>query len=161
MGVSQPKLLDDFEDISGWKPIVSEGVALKLSQAAGTSGRALAMNFEFHGGSGYVIAQKKFSLPLPANYKFTFSLKGDCPVNNFEFKLLDTAGNVWWIKKLNVDYPQVWTKQTIKKRHITFAWGPSGGGTIRNVDRIEFALSAGSGGKGRIFIDDFRIEKME
>jgi hypothetical protein len=156
----QSTLLDDFEDISGWKPIPSDGVRMNLSQGPGTTREALVMDFEFYAGSGYAIAQKKFPLHLPKNYKFTFFLKGETPVNNFEFKLLDSLDNVFWIKKLNITYPREWTKQTIRKRHLTFAWGPSGGGEIRKVDRIEFVVSAGTGGKGHIAIDDFRLETL-
>ncbi|MFH2004542.1 MAG: discoidin domain-containing protein, partial [Bacteroidota bacterium] len=73
--------------------------------------------------------------------------------------LLDTADNVFWIKKLNVEFSKEWTKQTFKKRHITFAWGPASGGEIKYVDKIEFVVSAGTGGgKGTVYIDEFRIE---
>ncbi|MDZ7288550.1 MAG: discoidin domain-containing protein [candidate division KSB1 bacterium] len=157
---AQEKLLDDFENISEWKTIVSDGVTATIESAPGHSGNAMALDFEFHGGSGYAIAQKRLPLNLPENYKFTFYLRGETPVNNFEFKLLDSLENVYWIKQLNIDYPRQWTKKTIKKRHITFAWGPSGG-EIRKVDRIEFVVSAGTGGKGKIFIDDFNLVPME
>ncbi len=153
--------LDPFEDISGWKAIASDGVKLNLEQSAGISGKALCLNFEFQGGAGYGIAQKKIKLHLSSNYKFSFYLKAETPINNFEFKLLDTADNVWWIKKLNIEYPTKWTKLSIKKRQISFAWGPAGGGEIREIDRIEFVVSAGTGGKGKIFIDDFRLDSLK
>jgi len=159
---AQAKLLDDFEDISAWKAIASEGVSLELLSEPGYSGKALALDFEFHGGSGYAIAQKPFRLDLPENYKFTFYLRGQTPPNHFEFKLLDSLGNVYWLKQLNIDYPRTWTQKAIKKRHLSFAWGPAGGGTIQKVDRIEFVVSAGTGGgKGKIWIDDFKLEAME
>jgi hypothetical protein len=146
----QSKLLDDFADITGWKPVVSEGAKLTLSQGEGKSGRALVMNFDLSGVSGYVIAEKAFAFDLPANYQFTFDMRGETPPNNFEFKLTDDKGNVHWIKKLNIDYPSEWTKQRIKRRHIAFAWGPSGGGVIQTVRKIEFVVSCGTGGKGRL-----------
>jgi hypothetical protein len=88
-------------------------------------------------------------------------MRAETPVNNFEFKLLDSAGNVWWIKKLNIDYPKVWEKQRIKKRHMGYAWGPAGGGELRRVRSIEFVVSSGMGGKGKIFIDNFRFEPID
>jgi hypothetical protein len=158
--IAQVRLLDNFEGIKSWMPIVSDGASMNITQTQGYRGKGLALQFEFH-GSGYAIAQKQFKLLLPENYKFTFYLRGDAPVNNFEFKLLDTAGNVFWIKKLNVEFSKEWTKQTIKKRHITFAWGPAGGGEIKYVDNIEFVVSAGTGGgKGTVFIDEFKIEPI-
>ncbi|MDI6802799.1 MAG: discoidin domain-containing protein [Bacteroidota bacterium] len=158
--VTQVRVLDDYEDIKYWMPIVSDGASMNITQTQGYSGKGLALQFEFH-GSGYAIAQKRLKLLLPENYKFTFYLRGDAPVNNFEFKLLDTAGNVFWTKKLNVEFSKEWTKRTIKMRHITFAWGPSGGGKIKDVDKIEFVVSAGTGGgKGTIYIDEFKIEPI-
>jgi hypothetical protein len=122
----------------------------------------MAIDYCFRGGSGYVIAQKRIPLALSADYRFTFQLKGEGPVNNFEFKLLDTAGNVYWIKTLNVDFPRSWKRSSVKRRHITFAWGPARGGEIRNVDRIEFVVSAGTGaGEGRILIDEFTYEPID
>ncbi|MBI3194815.1 MAG: discoidin domain-containing protein, partial [Ignavibacteriae bacterium] len=158
--LSQAKLLDDFEEMSGWKAIASEGTTMKLEQADGYKGKSLALHFGFQ-GSGYAIAQKEFKLDLPPKYKFTFFLRGELPINNFEFKLLDAHDNVFWIKKLNVEYPTEWTKQSIKKRHISFAWGPSGGREIKQVEKIEFVVSAGTGGgSGTIYIDDFFIESL-
>jgi len=160
---SQTRLLDDFESLQGWKPIVSDGAKLAIADGEGKNAHAMVMEFEFTGGSGYAIARKDFPLALPENYEFTFDMKADAPapVNNFEFKLLDSLGNVWWIKKLNVEYPREWTKQRIKKRHITFAWGPSGGGEIRTVAKIEFVISVGTGGKGKVLIDNFRFEPID
>ena len=159
--MTPPQVLDDFETLAGWKIIASDGVTAKLESVAGHSGKALALDFAFNAGSGYAIAQKRLPLALPENYKFTFYLRGETPVNNFEFKLLDSLENVYWIKQLNIEYPREWKKRTIKKRHITFAWGPSGPGVLRKVDRMEFVISAGSGGKGRIYVDDFRFEPIE
>ena len=160
-GVAQVKLLDDFSDVSGWKSIVSDGAKLSLSHGEGKTGSALVMEFDLTGVFGYVIAEKAFPLDLPANYEFTFDLRGETPVNNFEFKLMDDSSNVFWIKRLNVDYPKNWTLQRIRKRQITFAWGPSRGGEIRKVKSIQFAVSCGTGGKGRVFIDNFRLVPIE
>ncbi len=158
---AQTKLLDDFENLSGWHLIVSDGVIGKIEGAPGHSGKAMALGFEFQAGSGYAIAQKRLPLDLPENYQFTFYLRGETPINNFEFKLLDSLENVYWIKQLNIEYPREWKRKTIKKRHLTFAWGPAGGGMPTKIDRIEFVISAGSGGKGKIFIDDFKFEPIE
>lgn len=158
---SQSRLLDDCDALSGWRPIVSEGAKLSIVGGEGKSGGAMAMDFELLGVYGYVIAEKDFTLDLPPNYQFTFDLKADIPVNNFEFKLVDDRENVFWIKKLNVQYPKTWERQRIKKRHITFAWGPSGGGEIHAVRKIQFVVSSGAGGKGRVLIDNFRFEPVD
>ena len=158
--LGQSRLLDDFRSLEGWKPITSDGVTMSIKSAPGDVGKSMAIHFEFHGGSGYAIAEKAIPLDLPDNYQFTFHYRGNTPVNNFEFKLIDSLGNVFWIKELNIHYPKTWTKKRIRKGDITFAWGPSGGGTIRKVDSIQFVVSAGTGGKGTIYIDDFRIRRL-
>ncbi len=161
LGRSQSRLLDSFDTIEGWHTIVSEGAKLSLGQAAGRSGGALEMDFDLSGVYGYAIAEKAFNIDLPANYQFTFDLRADAPVNNFEFKVIDDRENVYWIKKLNVTYPKEWTKQRIKKRHLAFAWGPVPGKELTTVRKIQFVVSVGTGGKGKIFIDSFRFEPID
>ncbi len=158
---AQSVLLDTFESLEGWRAMTSEGAGLSLSQAEGKSGKAMVMEFDLTGAYGYAIAQKDFALDLPSNYQFTFDLRAEAPVNNFEFKLLDSLGNVWWIKKLNVSFPTAWTKQRIKKRHLSFGWGPSGNVPITRVKSIEFVVSSGTGGKGKVFVDNFRFEPID
>jgi hypothetical protein len=157
---AQEILLDSFENVSGWKEIASDGVDIKILKSNGYCGSGMQMQFEFKGGAGYAIAQKKFEIDLPENYKFTFYLRADAPVNNFEFKLLDSSDDVYWIKKVNYNYPRDWQKIAIKKRHLAFAWGPAGGGDIKKVDRVEFVASAGTGGRGSIYIDEFKVEPI-
>ena len=62
------------------------------------------------------------------------------PVNTLEFKLVDASGeNVWWYNQRNVEFPTTWTTFSRKKRQISFAWGPLGGGELRRVAAIEIA----------------------
>ncbi|MEX2116393.1 MAG: discoidin domain-containing protein [Bacteroidota bacterium] len=158
---SQSRLLDDFESLEGWKQVVSEGASANLLSASGKSGKALVLEFDLSRASGYAIARRELPVDLPSNYQFTFDMKAEAPVNNFEFKLVDSLGNVWWIKKLNVTYPTEWTKQRVKKRHITFAWGPSGGGELKHAKAVELVVSSGTGGHGRVYFDNFRFEEID
>lgn len=158
---SQLKLLDDFEALSGWNPIVSEGAKVNIISGEGKSGKGMLMEFDLLGVYGYVIAEKEFVLDLPSNYQFTFDMKAEAPVNNFEFKLIDEKENVYWIKKLNVQYPKAWEKQRIKKRHLSFAWGPSPTTVLRTVRKIQFVVSSGTGGKGKVYFDNFRFEPID
>ncbi|HWN45304.1 MAG TPA: hypothetical protein VNW71_23965, partial [Thermoanaerobaculia bacterium] len=153
--------LDDFEDVSGWKSVPSDGVSLKLSQAEGVSGKALRLDFDFHGGAGYAVARKELPFTLPDNYEISFRLRGEAPVNNLEFKLVDPTGdNVWWVNRRNFQFPREWTQVRLKKRHIQFAWGPLGGGEIRNVAALELAITAGTGGKGYILLDELTVKEL-
>ncbi len=158
---SQIRVLDDFEALQGWTPIVSEGAHLSIGSGPGKTGKALEMDFDLSKVSGFVIAQKDFPLELPPDYEFTFDMRAEAPVNNFEFKLIDEKENVFWIKKLNIRYPAEWTRQRIHKREITFAWGPSRGSQLHSVRQIQFVVSCGSGGTGKVFIDNFRLEPID
>lgn len=66
--------LDDFEEISGWKAIVSEGAVLTLHRGDGKIGAALLMEFDLTGGV-YAIADKAFAIDLPDTYQFKFLLR--------------------------------------------------------------------------------------
>ncbi|PTY02484.1 hypothetical protein DB347_24075 [Opitutaceae bacterium EW11] len=154
-------VLDDFAKIDGWRAYPSEGASATLTSIPGPHGSALAMDFDISRGRGHAIARKDFAIDLPANYQFTFDLRADSPVNNFEFKLLDAEGNVWWQKTLDFQFPTEWTKQRIARRHLSFAWGPSGGAEIRQLKAIEFVVSCATGGKGRLCIDNLRFEPID
>ena len=108
-------------------------------------------------GSGYAVAHKDLSLDLPENYAFTFRIRGACAANHLEFKLIDSTGeNVWWSVRRDVRFPNDWETYKIKKRQISFAWGPQGGGEIRHVAAIEFAITPGLVGAGSVWIDELR-----
>lgn len=146
--------IDSFTDVSGWTPHPADGVSLALSPDAG----ALRLDFSFAHGGGYAVARKDFSFDLPENYTFRFRIRGNAPSNHLEFKLIDTTGeDVWWHVRRDAVFPDVWEAWSIKKRQISFAWGPSGGGEIRHVAAIEWAITAGSGGTGTVWLDDLEL----
>jgi hypothetical protein len=157
----QSHVLDGFETTAGWIVTTSEGAGLTLTSVPGKTGNALAMQFDLSKVSGYVIARKDFTIDLPANYQFVFDMRADAPVNNFEFKVMDENQNVHWIKKLNVTYPETWTRQRIKKRHLTFAWGPKRDAPLRSIRSVEFVVSVGNGGTGTVYLDNFRFEPID
>jgi hypothetical protein len=155
-------VLDDFESTSGWKATPSDGVSLELHEDQGVNGKSMRLDFDFYGHGGYAVIHKDIKVAVPKNYEFTFSIRGPAPVNTLEFKLIDPTGdNVWWSNQPGYVFPASWKKVTRKKRHISFAWGPAGGGDLRNVAAIEFAITAGTGGKGSVWLDDLRLTPLE
>src|SRR6185295_9399733 len=85
----------------------------------------------------------------------------ELPVNNLELKLIDATGdNVWWINRRDFQYPRTWTEVSTKKRQISFAWGPIGGGEIKHVAALEIVVTASTGGKGTVWIDDLAINEL-
>ena len=79
---------------------------------------ALRLDFDFHGHGGYADRAQGVRLALPANYAFSFRIRGDAPPNNLEFKLIDSSGdNVWWMQRRDFVFPDATGRTvTLKKR---------------------------------------------
>jgi hypothetical protein len=156
-----PTVVDAFESAAPWSPVPASGVLMKLSSEAGARGRSLRIDFDFQKGGGYAVAHRQLALELPDNYRFAFRVRGLTAPQNLEFKLIDSSGaNVWWVNTRDFAFARDWQTVTYKKRHITFAWGPAGGGELRRVAAIEFAITAGSGGKGTVWLDELTLEPL-
>jgi hypothetical protein len=159
---AQIRTLDEFEDKNGWALNISDGVTLDLSNEKGLTGNAIRLDYDFTQGTGYGGIQKLFPIDLPDNYEFTFYLKAESPANNFEIKFIDSTGNnVWWVNNRNYSFPGEWKKIRIKKRHISFAWGPTSDQSLKRVDRIEFTVASVVGSKGTVRIDDLKFEPLQ
>jgi hypothetical protein len=158
---SAPVVIDAFESSAEWTALPASGVEMKLSLEPGAHGHALRVDFHFTKGGGYAVIHRKLALELPANYRFRYRIRGETAPQNLEFKLADTSGeNVWWFHRPDFHYPKDWTEDRIRKRQISFAWGPQGGGELRHVAAIEFAITAGSGGKGTVWFDELTLETL-
>jgi hypothetical protein len=152
-------ILDDFADLSGWTPFASGQARLEISRGRGRRGWAMRLDFDFGGGGGFVVARKAFDLALPESYAFSFAIRGRGPANSLELKLVDRSSqNVWRYREEVFELTQDWRMVRIKSTQIPFAWGPLGGGPARDIAAIELAIAAGPGGRGRLWIDDLRIE---
>ena len=159
---SQTAVVDDFTSTDGWRLIASEGVSISVHSAPGVKGNALRIDFNFRSGAGYCGIQKKWPMSLPENYRFSYYLRGQAPSNNLEFKLLDATGdNVWWQNQRNMKFPEQWQKILVKKRNISFAWGPATQRNLSAVDKIEIMIAAGSGGRGSLYIDELMYQELE
>ncbi|CAN5692639.1 discoidin domain-containing protein [soil metagenome] len=157
-----PVVIDTFDSVSQWTAIPADGVEITVHSDSGARGRAMRLDFDFHGHGGYAVVRRAVNLALPANYEFSFAIRGDAPVNTLEFKLADSTGeNVWWSNTPDLVFPPEWTLVTRKKRHISFAWGPTTDRELRRVFAIEFAITAGSGGKGSVWIDDLTLTPLD
>ena len=156
------QILDDFETLNGWTAMASPGVNVEIASDAGRTGVGMRVDFDFHGPRGYLIVRKAFELALPDNYAFTFQLRAEAPPNNLEFKLVDATGdNVWWSNQRDFSFPAEWEQVTVKKTRLRFAWGPAQGTAASHIAYIEFAISAGTGGKGSVWLDDLALEERQ
>ena len=158
----RPAMLDAFESTSGWRAQPADGVSLRIASDSGFRGRALRLDFDFQGRGGYAVVRKAFNFAVPANYELSFRIRGNAPPNTLELKFIDPSGdNVWWSNQPAFEFPRAWTEVIRKKRHITFAWGPKGGGDLTRVAAIEFAITAGTGGKGTVWLDELQLRPRE
>jgi hypothetical protein len=160
---SETRMLDDFETLKGWKAIHSHGDASKITiaSARGKTGRGLCMTFAFIGYMGSVSIEKKFAQPLPSDYRLSFDIRAEAPVNNLVVRLKDSLGNVWWINRTNYDFPRRWSKFSIRKYQIQYGWGPSMGGELHVLDRIEIMIDVVNGGRGKVWFDNFMLEPID
>ncbi len=158
-GTPARTVLDTFKDgIAGWVAAPSDGIRMALSPDAG----ALRIDFDFQGRAGWAAARKAFPMTLPDNWAMRFRFRGEGPPQTLEFKLLDPSGeNVWWSVRRDFAFPADWTTLTVRKRQVTFAWGPAGAGKdLRELGAIEITVVNASGGRGSVWIDDLVLEEL-
>lgn len=151
--------MDDFTNPASWLAVTSGNARLTVKSEEGLQGgHALRLDFDFMGGGGFVVVRKVFSMPLPEAYGFSFEVRGEAPRNNLEFKLEDTSGrNVWRWMEQEFEFSREPRPICIKSSQIEFAWGPAGGGILRKLGAAEFVISAGPGGKGTVWLEEFRF----
>ena len=153
--------IDGFERPSDWRAVPADGVSMHLASAPGVRGRALRVEFRFEHGAGYAVIHRDVGFDLPDNYRLRLRVRGECPSENLELKLIDSTGaNVWWCNRRGYAFPRTWTTVDTRTRQISFAWGPAGGGTIHRVAAVELAVTAGSGGSGSVWFDALELEPL-
>lgn len=160
-GLSKPRVLDAFESTSTWQVVTSDQVSGSLRLVDGAQGKAVCLDYDFNGVSGYAGLQRELPIDYPGNYAFSFRLRGDSPANDLQFKLVDDSGdNVWWVNKPRYDFPKDWTPVVYKQRHISRAWGPAPDPTLRHSRRIEFTIYNSVGGKGSVCFDQLTFQQL-
>lgn len=155
------RVLDAFEDLSPWMADASTDVSSAVAPVEGHAGRAMRLSYDFNGRSGYAFAARAIDLKTPDNFEISFWARGDMRPNTLEIKFTDASGrNVHWRRVENFQAPPEWTRFTVKKRQITWAWGPDPDRTFRGAQRIEFVVTAGQGGAGTLEIDQLEIREL-
>ncbi len=160
-GASAVRVLDDFEDLATWRVLTSNQVSGELRSIDGDAGKAMCLDYDFNGVSGYVGVQRDLKLDYPENYRFGFRLRGDSPRNDLQFKVIDASGdNVWWVNRPKYDVPDDWTDVRYRKRHIDKAWGPDPDKTLHASEKLEFTVYNNAGGKGTVCFDTLTLETL-
>ncbi len=158
--MSSHSLADFFADHASWLVVASGQAEGRLTRAEGPDGKpALRLDYDFHGGGGFVVARKEVRLALPETFKIALFLHGKGLQNHFEFKIADPGGsNAWRCLRENFDLPENWTEFPICERDLPFAWGPAGGGAPTEIGAIELVIAAGPGGNGSVWFSDISLE---
>jgi hypothetical protein len=155
------RVLDEFEDAAGWRVVTSNQVSGALRAIEGVDGRALCLDYDFNGVSGYAGIQRDVALEYPENYRFDFQLRGDSPDNDLQFKVADASGdNVWWVNRPRYAYPRQWTQVRYKQRHIDKAWGPSPDRVLRASSTLEYTIYNNVGGRGSVCFDTLTFSEL-
>ncbi|NJC42634.1 hypothetical protein GGQ87_002929 [Brevundimonas alba] len=154
-------VIDPFEMLTPWSADASTDVSSEISSVAGRDGKAMRLAYDFNGRSGYAFAARAIDLDVPDNYEISFWLRGEMAPNTLEIKFVDASGdNVHWRQIRGFRANAEWTRYTIKKRQIAWAWGPNPDRTFRGAERIEFVVTAGEGGRGWIEIDQLELREL-
>jgi F5/8 type C domain-containing protein len=144
-------------DAARWIAAPADGVELRIAQ----DGDVLRLDFDFHGRGGWAAARLPLELELPDNWALGFELRAAAPANHLEIKFVDPSGeSVWWSVKRDYAFPTGWTPIRVKKRQVKFAWGPAHGGEIHRLGALEMAITAGSGGRGTVWLRNFALSAL-
>lgn len=155
------RVLDDFSDTSAWQAQGSDAVSTHLHTIAAPDGDALCLNFDFGRVSGYASARRTMALEIPANFEFSFRVRGSGPVNALQFKLLDDSGdNVWWMQRPRFAFADAWQTIRIRPRHLSFAWGPSQDRQLRRTAVLELTIAAVEGGRGEACFAQLELREL-
>lgn len=151
--------VESFESLEGWSTQASQNAHVELALDEGVQGKALRIDFDIQPGGSFVIVRKAVSFKLPKNYAFKVWIRGDGPPNDLQFKLVDPSGrNVWWYRQRPCHFPPEWRQLTIRDVRVEFAWGDAPAAQPTQVGSIEFAIAAGTGGRGSLWIDELTWE---
>ena len=159
-----PVALDSFNNLDNWQIVVSNQVtaSTRLVQAAsGGRAKAICLDYDFNGVSGYAGIRRAIPIDYPDNYQLAFQLRGDSPSNDLQFKLVDASGdNVWWVNRPRYDFPKQWSTVSFKKRQIDKAWGPSPDKELKHSAQVEFTIYNQVGGKGTVCFDQLTLTPL-
>jgi len=152
------EVLDKCDDAAQWLPFQSIGVEVHH----GIVDDAVKFDVNFPKGSGFAGIVRTFNESLPENYEISFLMKATVPVNNFEIKVSSdsTGENIWWVNNKNYSYPSDWKRIVVKKRHLSYAWGTGFAPFPSKLARLEIVVTAGTGGKGSVWIDNVTLTEL-
>jgi hypothetical protein len=153
------RVVVDLRDMRGWHADASEQVGAVLRRARDGSA---CLDYDFHSVSGYAVLRRALAVQWPAGFALKLRMKGRGAGNDFQVKLVDASGeNVWWVYRGSFPMPSTPTDVTFRKRHFSFAWGPTSDRTLKRTELLELVVAARQGGKGSLCVSRVRVEERE
>lgn len=150
--------IDAMDDAAAWQALASDQVSAALSVDESGGRRALCLDYDFNGVSGYAGLRRALPRRWPANFRIDLAVRGESPRNALQFKLVSADGDdVWWVNRPRFDWPAAWTVQRWKRRDVTKAWGPGQDPTLRDSAAIELVVYNEVGGRGRVCFDELAV----
>jgi len=147
--------LDTLSGAGPWSALASDDVHGVATPSA-TGAVAIAWDYRHH--AGYAGAARALPIDWPENFELVVPIRGSLAGNVLEIKLADAANeNVWWVRKTQLVPSAEGTVLHIRRREVTFAWGPQADHTLRHTARLEVIVNARSGAPGAIEIGPIEL----
>jgi hypothetical protein len=152
--------LRDFSELDAWTS-KAPGMDLRLSRVDTPHGQALSFDYDYREAGNFALVHQECDVPVDGNFELSFWVKADTPDNNLELKLEDVTGNTYWYRRDSYKWPKEWTHIVLRKRLISFAWGPRSSAELSELKSVEFVVSSsGAGKKGVILLTGLRITSL-
>ncbi|HET6439264.1 MAG TPA: hypothetical protein VFG59_14440 [Anaeromyxobacter sp.] len=149
----------DVGDMSGWQAGASEQVESTLRREADGSA---CLDYDFHSVSGYAVLRRPLPVQWPAAFALTLRLHGRGAGNDLQVKLVDASGdNVWWVNRPAFPLRPSPAEVTFRRRHFSFAWGPTADRNLARTESLELVLAARQGGRGTLCVSGVRVEERD
>lgn len=155
------RVLDDFDKPTAWHAEGTDDIETHLRTMSDAQGKAICLDFDFHGVSGAAMLKRELPVNWPSNFAVSFDVRGAMPANDLQVKLADESGdNVWWYRKEAFQPTSDWNTLSFRRDQVEFAWGPAQDRTLKRTRTLEFTIYAGKGGKGELCLSHLRIETL-
>ncbi|MBV8604544.1 MAG: discoidin domain-containing protein [Pelomonas sp.] len=142
-----------------WQASASDQVRAELAAETVDGRAAQCLRYDFGGVAGYAVMRRAWPASWPRDWPEDFvlaaTLQGDGAPNALQIKFVDASGqNVWWVDQPGFAPSAAPQQLRIKRRQISFAWGPDADRRLRRSAAIEFVVAttgaAARGGHGRL-----------
>ncbi|GAA0685239.1 discoidin domain-containing protein [Dyella marensis] len=157
----QARVIDDFSRPAAWTAEGTDDIGTQLRVADGQSGKAVCLDFDFHGVSGGAALKRALPMDWPDNFALSFDVRGSMPPNDLQLKLADASGdNVWWYRREAFQPGADWQTVEVRRNQVEFAWGPTKNRTLHRTAALEFTIYAGQGGRGELCLSNLRLRPL-